>query len=215
MKGWTDMKIRRGFVSNSSSSCFIVAFPKKIETLTDVMDAIFRGVPFVVRDSCGNHVVDSTIAASEVYQSVSIKQHVFWWEEGAEQSTEEDWDMPLTEDQISKIAKDYDLPGDPNYWEESKVHESKMKSMGLDRFGNRETMSEEDLEKSRKMEQEFYDDLNRRTGENHKKVIAKFFADNPGTFVYHFEWDDKSPIGFAMETGDVFRKLPHIKINRH
>lgn len=36
------MKIRQGFVSNSSSSSFVVAFPKKPQTVEDVKQMMFR-----------------------------------------------------------------------------------------------------------------------------------------------------------------------------
>jgi len=39
------MKIRNGFVSNSSSSSFIVAFPRKPESVKDVIDMLFGGFP--------------------------------------------------------------------------------------------------------------------------------------------------------------------------
>ena len=37
------MKIRNGFVSNSSSSSFVVAFPRKPKTQNDVMKMMFNG----------------------------------------------------------------------------------------------------------------------------------------------------------------------------
>jgi inorganic pyrophosphatase/exopolyphosphatase len=38
------MKIRRGFVSNSSSSSFVVAFPKKPENIAEMKELLFKDV---------------------------------------------------------------------------------------------------------------------------------------------------------------------------
>ena len=38
------MNIRRGFVSNSSSSSFVVAFPKKPETVVEMKELLFKDV---------------------------------------------------------------------------------------------------------------------------------------------------------------------------
>jgi len=46
------MKIRNGFVSNSSSSSFIVAFDRKPETINDVKEILFNGEGKI--DLCGN-----------------------------------------------------------------------------------------------------------------------------------------------------------------
>jgi len=39
------MKVRQGFVSNSSSSSFVLAFPKKMNSVQDVKDVLFGGWP--------------------------------------------------------------------------------------------------------------------------------------------------------------------------
>ena len=42
------MKIRQGFVSNSSSTCFIVAFPREIKNKNDIMEILFKDKKHVV-----------------------------------------------------------------------------------------------------------------------------------------------------------------------
>ncbi len=41
------MKIRNGFVSNSSSSSFIVAIPKKVKTVEQLKEIMFPGQKFI------------------------------------------------------------------------------------------------------------------------------------------------------------------------
>jgi len=60
------MKIRQGFVSNSSSSSFVVAFPKKPESVEDVKDMMF-----------GNRVSFSDVYSEEEYSTSTIAETIF------------------------------------------------------------------------------------------------------------------------------------------
>ena len=64
------MKIRSGFVANSSSSSFVVAFPKGfIPTLKNVQDYLFGPTPIIWE---GNEVskVTATEAATRIYEDM-------------------------------------------------------------------------------------------------------------------------------------------------
>jgi hypothetical protein len=65
------MKIRSGFVSNSSSSSFIVAFPKKPKTEADVLNMMFKGNPDeVIMPSWGDTGMTTKAIASQVFKDL-------------------------------------------------------------------------------------------------------------------------------------------------
>lgn len=56
------MKIRNGFVSNSSSSSFVVAFPKKPKTAADVWKYLFDGKDGGISHCCGDGLSYSQVS---------------------------------------------------------------------------------------------------------------------------------------------------------
>lgn len=56
------MKIRNGFVSNSSSSSFIVAFPRKPQTASDVFKFMFNNEEYEISGYCGDKLCTKDIA---------------------------------------------------------------------------------------------------------------------------------------------------------
>jgi hypothetical protein len=70
------MKIRDGFVSNSSSSSFVVAFPKKPMSVEATKELVFGSKEIVNHDECfGKDLVVTTQKAAEVIFNDLKKQH--------------------------------------------------------------------------------------------------------------------------------------------
>jgi hypothetical protein len=62
------MKIRNGFVSNSSSSSFILKLNKRVSSSDELKDVLFGDKEVLVSNSKGTPIeVDATHAASELY----------------------------------------------------------------------------------------------------------------------------------------------------
>ena len=66
------MKIRTGFVSNSSSSSFIVAFPRKPKSKEDVLSMMFgKNVDGFVNSSYGEEKISNEIIAKTVFTDIT------------------------------------------------------------------------------------------------------------------------------------------------
>ena len=65
------MKIRNGFVSNSSSMSFVIAFPKEIQTREDIRRLIFENIneDFTITDEGDNEVNVSEIV-EDIYHKI-------------------------------------------------------------------------------------------------------------------------------------------------
>ena len=66
------MKMRNGFVSNSSSSSFIVAFPKKPQTTDEVLKIMFNNKEFQVT-AYGKAVLTTKSVANNVFDAIICK----------------------------------------------------------------------------------------------------------------------------------------------
>jgi len=89
------MKVRKGFVSNSSSSSFVIAFPKEPESFEDVYEAMFGskegGISIYDNDGMSH-----TQIAQKVWDDIKT---------GFEKETKEEWEdtyVPATEQDIAK-----------------------------------------------------------------------------------------------------------------
>ena len=70
------MKIRNGFISNSSSSNFIVAFPREPKTVEDVKEMVFRDSP-VLEDPYYNKNDDYYKKRASSYPADMVAQTIF------------------------------------------------------------------------------------------------------------------------------------------
>lgn len=179
------MKIRNGFVSNSSSSSFIVSFPKQPKSRKDVREMLFNKNEEYYYAPFG----DESWRIEEVAETI--------WSAILEQK-KNDYDAILEE--LANVSS-YDDPEAPDY----------------DNYGHIKDIREryyiigQDQERyAKKKIREFLD-----TRKNKLKKLKgdKDYQDNA---VYIFEYSDNEGLyGAALEHGDLFKNLKHLRINKH
>lgn len=171
------MKIRSGFVSNSSSSSFIVALPKSC----DLKTTLFGGMESV-SDSYGEcwpvetilHVITMDIEN----QTPNNKEQVLEELQG--------YNPHYGDDNLSFNFPEY---AEPN-WEK------------LDKLSGKE----------RQLVWEKLEEENTRRAH---LIYETFSKENDSCDIYVFEYEDHTSLGSFMEHGNIFRSVPHIRINKH
>jgi hypothetical protein len=184
------MKIRNGFVSNSSSSSFVVVFPREPKSMEEVKDLLFDK--------------DQTIYANPYYDPEYYNiEDSGWdintvattvWNDICEQS-KNDFEKAIEEMGNGVIddndAPDYDDFKNINDWEKRWKEYRK----ACRKYGNKK----------------LNDILNIR-----KTKLKKINGEIPNFAMYIFEYSDQDgSYGCSLEHGDLFRKLKHIKISKH
>ena len=162
------MKVRMGFISNSSSSSFIVGFPKVPKSIDELQEMLF----------------------------------------GKEQVFPNPFYYP-------------EHNGDTRSWPAYEIAEDVWNDMVKrgHRANNRMIIDEllqgwfdEFPEKEKTMSWEEYDDV---ITEAARKLWENRKGDFKDTKVFIFEYEDHTTKGSAMEHGDLFRRLPHIRVSKH
>ena len=181
------MKIRTGFVSNSSSSSFVVLFPKEPKNATDVRDMLFSK--------------SETIYANP-YQ---YGDDEFGWP--ADQVAETVWkDICGQEKNNFEKAKEMimsgylECDGVPDIDSYQHIQDNRLKwdtyHADMDRFAEKKM-------------KEFF---------NLRKLKLQKLNNEPvvDSVLYCFEYSDGGGTYFsALEHGDLFKNLKHIKISNH
>ncbi len=199
------MKMRSGFVSNSSSSSFIVGFERVPETVEEMKKLLFGDGQYVT-------YYDYSISTQEAAETVlkDLKAQ----------------DRQATMGKIIDTVNSGYFEGYPSYdytkdresdllrkefEEKFPIHKDNLYSP--DKIRNKQ--AKELAEKYQKMKQDEWDEETRICDEaalNYaiKEVLPKFRGKN----VYVFEYADESN-QCVMEHGDIFSNLPHIRISHH
>lgn len=185
------MKIRTGFVSNSSSSSFVVAFDEIPESAYDLQELLFGDA----REwECYDEKVPTKTLAQIVWRDIQGQLHKLPY---SLEDIAEDmhnlvyWKMFYIEEEIPELpgcftSKQYRK----HYWEE-------YKEKGPERDAARK---EEERELSARQEEAAREFLEANKG----KVILRFdYSDNDGT------------VFSTLEHGGIFQNLPHKQISNH
>jgi hypothetical protein len=169
------MKLRTCFVSNSSSSNFVVGFyPQKPASIEELCQLLFgETLSFGPFDT----VFPTQLAAEQVWSDLKDQN-------------------PLTVSEIAAELEEGWLEGAPDYF--------------------RIVTARYDKERERYEQQksEYYD---RKTTFIQELFRRKFQPElNRGTQFYRFSYSDNDgEFHTALEHGDIFAKLPHLRISHH
>jgi hypothetical protein len=206
------MKKRNGFVSNSSSSSFIVAFSKTPESVDELQKMLFDDkleYPYPYPD-----LIDSMDDKYKPPLSWPTKDiaHDVWNSLHHKQ--------PLTNHQVlDEIISGY-FEGYPEHQYDD---QGSYQMISDARFDGRIPFSDEDEKQYPDWYIRYSDTVHYEWHEHDKAVekaagqlLAKYQDIFDQSDVYMFEYSDNDgALGCAMEHGDLFEQLPHITISKH
>jgi hypothetical protein len=181
----TKVKIRTGFVSNSSSSSFIVAFPHKPKDVEDVKKMLFGKNEWHYAGFLGD--TEGEVPVFPITEKVfhRIKKEA------------------TREDSIDSIANGYFdgymniLPGHADYYDDPEY-----KSLECDK-------KEETLKRMAIYEK--YNKINRKRAED---IVDAFMEVNKNKFIVVMSFSDMDGESIEEHTG-IFNRLQHIQTSYH
>lgn len=217
------MKIRNGFISNSSSSNFIVGFPHKPQSIDDTFNMMFSG--YDKNTSIGEYDTKMTAyeIATEVFNSLN-STHCY--EENVGElnrfelvdllSKEIDQDVRYSEfdnesDNLNKYPQIREI--------EKKLSEIKQKYDKKMYHYNKQITDKERLDLYRQQQEES-ETLEKQKEEliltEAQRQTDEFLKPETAHFIAGFHFSDSSQKGSVLEHSNIFRNLPiNIRISNH
>ena len=197
------MKIRNGFVSNSSSSSFLVAFPREPKSVEDVKEMLFVKGQNDYVNPWPEYARDD-----ELFWSVDQVAEIVWTDIQEQGNPSED---ELFECIDGGWFESYEeLPGHVDEYRHDRRDE-KFRKM-RDEVKHLDWSTEE----GREAHQRVYDTISEESARRAKAILERFKKNNKAAVFYTFEYSDNDGALFsAMEHGSLFRRLTHIKVSRH
>lgn len=194
------MKIRSGFVSNSSSSSFIVAFPKIPSSPEELEKMMFVNTGEVQPyDFC--KATPTIEVARQVYKDMSVDNFKA---------------SKLTKRKALEVVLEGNFPGQPPFdrgenSESLKIENAYREETGKDVYDkDADPVVAKLYRKTQNKEWAL--------GRKMVKIAAKAFLEGfwpqvKGKKVFRFEYSDDTHGN--IEHGNVFRRFPHVRISKH
>ena len=159
------MKVRNGFVSNSSSSSFIVALPSKPKTAIELCNILFSDLGYF------SHPYDDV-----QYSTQTVAEAVF--EELSESK-------PASVEEIVDTIDSGWFEGRPEFPMDSCRDKDKFEA------------------------------YKKNCREKATEIARQFMGGKEGLEFFILEFSDNTQLGCALEHGDAFGGVPHLRISRH
>jgi len=179
------MKIREGFVSNSSSSSFVVSFPKEPKSVEDVKNVLFDEDQKIYANPYDEGGWPVETAAETVWKGICDQKKN---------------DIPVIMEELTECSK-YDDPEAPYYKDFEHIE-------NLDERYKAEEIASQNF--ANKKIKEF---INIRKNKLKKLNNEEDYIDN-AVYIFEYS-DNKGSYGCSLEHGDLFNKLKHIRISKH
>jgi hypothetical protein len=215
------MKVRNGFVSNSSSSSFVVAFEKKptIEELTKML----YGDAEVIPDEYRTDIVYSPEYLAETIHNrmfgdpeneiTTIEQFV----EAIEGFEPNEADLEL--EGVEEYSEQWFTITDARRDKEREEEEALFAEVNVILYDRTGKYTDEEKKAAEKRRWEIYDQKWERENEINRKVARvegeRFFQEHPNASIWKVEIGDDNSLGSHLEHGGTFSKLPHYRISHH
>jgi hypothetical protein len=162
------MKIRNGFVSNSSSSSFIIALEKVPENADEIHQILFGNIKYI---SIYDNKIDTKTMAKVIFKDIT--------ESGF--ATDEDIAEEMNGGHSDRFPQFPDLYKIPNE--------------------EREEVYKKYCEKCEKIAHE---------------MAEEFISNHEGMSFFIVEYSDNDgPLYSTMEHGNIFSRIPHVRISKH
>lgn len=194
------MKIRSGFVSNSSSSSFIVGFPK-LPSSPEELETMMFVSPGEVQpyDFC---TATSTIdVARQVFKDMSVNNFK---------------EARLTKKNAVNVVLEGYFPGRPFYDFGKKSESEKISNAYREETGKNiydESADPVVVELHRKTQKKEWNLTRKMERIAAKAFVEGFWPQVKGKKVFRLEYSDDTHSN--IEHGNVFRRLPNVRINKH
>lgn len=198
LKGKLDMKFRSGFVSNSSSSSFIVGLPKVPASVEELKEMMFgKQTEVTYYDT----VMSCNDIAKRVYDDITSGKA-----------------SALNKSKAIKVVEEGTFPGYPERsWnvrnkKSDAIREAYREEHGKDLHD--EPANSPIMKKYDKVLKEEFDAERALVDAAAKAFLEGFWPSMKGTKPFRFEYADDSGEA-VLEHGNIFRKFPHVRISKH
>jgi len=193
------MKIRDGFVSNSSSSSFVVALDKCPESEEELEHMLFKDdkthleSPFHAYIEGGQVTWTSMYVAETLFNTTQVKAS----DDNIKKAISESFDTNITNMKFPRSPAFPDIRYEYELWKDEKKYEKEIKE-----YRKKQTEAWHKYDKEHNLWVAKCMKTIAKKFKN-KHVVVFSFSDNDGTF------------SAALEHGDVFEKVPFIRFSHH
>jgi len=220
------MKIRNGFVSNSSSSSFIVCWNKQPKDAEEVKKILFG-------DKKKHSYYDNTFKTIDLSKTIFNETHQMTDEELYDMQSEKyyysgskwvDVGYKADKDLLNKYEKEMKEAISEKerlikYLKDEKIQETIKRKVKLSRVDNSDyeiSQEEQEILNIKQIIRELDDKIYSEPSELINDSVRKFKEDNKDVFWSHYEFSDNDGSEqCCLEHGEVFSNLKHEQISHH